>query len=145
MFGFMTPLLEGFGFDEAQQLIAVVCLVNFLSNFAGGLLSSIFLANAGPQRPRKRHEKISFRMALLAEVFMILFAVYYHGWLSGDITIPQLVYWIAALLISPLMAYIGAQITYLIFQKKIEANEAAYMKWLVQQKAKQAAPAEKKA
>jgi hypothetical protein len=30
---------------------------------------------------------------------------------------------------APLLAFIGAQITYLVFHKKIEANRAAYQRW----------------
>ena len=137
MFGFMSPLLESFGFDESQQLIAAICLVNFLSNFAGGLMSNILVAYSGPQRPRRRRERIGFRLTLMAEILMIVFALYYHGWLISSVTIPQIVYWFAAFLIAPLLAYIGSQITYLVFQKRIEANEAAYMKWVAQRRLKQ--------
>ncbi len=52
----------------------------------------------------------------------------------STMTVPHLVYWCFTLLASPILAYIGAQISYLIFSKKIEANRAAYRKWEMKQR-----------
>lgn len=129
MFAELKPVLEGFGFTHLHTMISMVCLLMFLGNFMGGLLASIMNAYGGPQKPRKMTDKISFRLCLSSELFLMIFAAYYHFWLIEDIQLPHIVYWISTLLISPLLAYIGAQITFLIYQKKIEANEEAYRRW----------------
>lgn len=129
MFAEIKPILEGFGFTHLHTMISTVCLLMFLGNFMGGLLASILVAFSGPQKPRKMYDKISFRLCLSSELFLVIFATYYHLWLIEDIQLPHIVYWVSTLLISPLLAYIGAQITYIVYQKKIQANEDAYRRW----------------
>lgn len=134
----IETFLNLFGFTKYQYMIAAVCVVILLANFAGGLMSSVILANAGPQKERPFTDRIAFRMALMSEIALVIFAIYYHIALIQDVTSTHVVYWCFTLLAAPLLAFIGSQITYLVFSKKIEANKIAYRKWEFKQRQRRA-------
>ena len=135
----LVELIESFGFSEMQTMIIMISMVFLLANFLGGFLNSIFLANGGPIRRRKPMDRMSVRLVLLSELFVFLWAAYYHAMVVATIQIEHVIYWIATLLVAPLLAFIGSQITYLIFRKKIDANYKAYARVLAKRKAKREA------
>ena len=135
----LLDIVVAFGFNEMQTTIVLISMVFFLVNIVGGFMSSIFLAFGGPIRRRKPMDRMSVRMLLLAELFLFLWAFYYHAMVVVSISIEHAIYWAASLIIAPLLAYIGAQITYLIFRKKIEGNIKAYLKVLAKRKAQREA------
>ncbi len=126
----LNQVLLLFGFTELTYMIGVVCMLTLLGNFLGGLLHGILLAYGGPIKPRKLFDRMSVRMSIASELFILSFALYYHIMLIEDLVIAHLVYWAFALLAGPILAFIGSQITHLIFAKKIEANEKAYKDWV---------------
>ena len=110
-----------FGFKEGPLIIAILCIVVLLGNFAGGLIGNIMLAMADrPITERPLLQRTSFRLAAASEFFFIAYIVYYHTVLATGIVIAQGIYWIFYVLAAPLLAMIGAQIGYLIYKKKIE-------------------------
>lgn len=125
----VKEILVLFGFTKHQMFIAMVCLVVLLGNLAGGLLRSMIVAYSGPTKPRKLTDTIAFRMLLISELMLLLFAFYYHVIMIGEVEASHIVYWSFTVISAPVLAYIGAQITYLVFQKRIEANKKAYIKW----------------
>lgn len=127
--GIVEQILTLFGFTTHQMFIAAVCSVVLLGNFFGGLMRNIALAFGGAIKPRPITQTIGFRAALVSEVAIIIFALYYHAVLLGNVTAIQVIYWVFTLLSAPVLAYIGAQITYLIFQKRIEDRVKAYIAW----------------
>jgi hypothetical protein len=119
----IESVLRLFLFSEHLLLIAMVCVVIFLGNFFGGLVYSIVIAYTGPRQERPLKERMSFRLSLMSELFLVIYAFYYHAVLIQRIELAQVFFWIFALIISPLLALLGAQITHVIFAKEIEANK----------------------
>lgn len=132
----LINLVETFGFSQMQTMIILISLVFLLTNFLGGFLNSIFLAFGGAIKRRKAMDRMSVRLILLSELFVLLWAFYYHAMVVVTVSIEHIVYWIATLLVAPLLAFIGSQITGLIFQKKIKANYKAYAQVLARRRAK---------
>ena len=64
--------------------------------------------------------RTSFRLAVVAELMLIIYIVYYHTVLVPGIETAQMIFWGFMVLASPLLAAIGAQLTYVAFAKKIE-------------------------
>jgi hypothetical protein len=126
---FVEQLLILFGFTKHQMFIAAVCSVILLGNFCGGLVRNLILAFGGPIHPRPLTQTLGFRAVLASEVLLILFAFYYHSMLIGYVTAIHVIFWIFTLLSSPVLAYIGSQVTFLIFQKQIEDRVKAYLVW----------------
>ena len=118
--------LMSFGFTKDSLIVAIICLVVLLGNFTGGLLSNILIAQGGPIPPRKLTEKTSFRLALVSELMLLVYAVYYHAALMGSINTAQIIYWGFTLMAAPLLAALGAQLSYVAFSKKIEKLKADY-------------------
>ncbi len=145
MFGFMDVILKMFGFTDLQYFIAIFCLVIFLCNLLGGLITSIILAYSGPIRPRRMAEKLSVRWCLFSDLLMIVFAVYYHAALVHSIEPSHVVYWLFALIAAPLLAFIGSQITGLVFAKRIEDNKREYIRRVNAMRAAKRARAEQRA
>ncbi|TCS60381.1 hypothetical protein [Varunaivibrio sulfuroxidans] len=114
--------LDAFGFTQMQSWIVLVCLLVFLGNFLGGMLYSISRAYLGAITPRKLSERISFRLFLLSELFLVVFIVYYHGALIGYVYPGHILFWISAMIIAPLLAIIGSQAMYLLLSKQINKN-----------------------
>lgn len=129
-------ILTLFGFTQLTLIIPVVCIMMMLGSFLGGLLRGIILAMGGPIRPRKLFERMSFRAILMGEIFVGGFAGYYHGIIIESIELTHMVYWGFTLLAAPVLAFIGAQITGLIYAEKIEANIKAYAEWVKAQRNK---------
>lgn len=128
MLPFVKQILILFGFTKYQMIIAVFCLVILLGNFLGGLLRSIILAHGGPLKPMKTTQTMGFRLVLMSELFMLIFALYYHGMLIQTIDVSHVIYWIFAITSAPVLAFMGSQITYLVFEKKITENYKKYRK-----------------
>lgn len=126
---FIKFILDMFEFSVDQYMVASVCTVVLLGNLCGGLLANLIVAFSGPRRTYKLKDKISFRLVMLSNVSLILFAGFYHVAVLKEIGFRHVVYWCSTLTSAPLLGYIGAQITYLIFAAKIDANRLAYKKW----------------
>lgn len=135
----LIEMIGSFGFSEMQTTILLISLVFLLANFLGGFLNSIFLAFGGAIKRRKPMDRMSVRLMLLSDLFVVLWAFYYHAMVVVAIQIEHVVFWVATLIMAPLLAFIGSQITGLIFAKKIDANYKAYAKVLARRKAKLAA------
>lgn len=136
MSNMLYDIVEAFGFNEMQATIVLIAMVFFLANLIGGFMSSIFLAFGGAIKRRKTMDRMSVRLLLLGELFIFLWAFYYHAMVVVTISLEHFVFWVASLVIAPLLAYIGSQVTYLIFRKKIDANYKAYAKILAKRRAK---------
>jgi hypothetical protein len=110
-----------FGFTKDSLVVAIICLVVLLGNFTGGLISNILLVQGRTIKERKLTEKTSFRLALVSELMLVMYAVYYHVALVPGINAAQMIYWTFTLLAAPVLAMFGAQLSYVAFAKKIEA------------------------
>lgn len=117
----LEKLIMSFGFTRDSTVIAIICVVVLLGNFAGGLMSNIILAQGKMIRERKLLEKTSFRLVVVSDLMLLIYAVYYHAMLVQSVNVAQLVYWAFTLIAAPLLAALGAQASYLAFAKKIEA------------------------
>ena len=126
----IEDILILFGFTELTYIIGAICMLILLGCFLGGLMHGIILAHGGPIRPRKFFDRMSVRGMLVAEIFMVVFALYYHGVMIESIKMSHVVFWSISLPGAPVLAFIGAQITGLIFSKKIADNKRAYQIWL---------------
>jgi hypothetical protein len=122
----LEKFLMSFGFAKDSLIVAIVCLLVLLGNFTGGLLSNILLAQGGPIPDRKLTEKTSFRLALVSELMLLIYAVYYHAAVTQSINTAQIIYWGFTLLAAPLLAALGAQLSYVAFAKKIDKLKAAH-------------------
>ena len=112
--------MESFGFKEDPFIIAILCIMVLLVNFAGGLMSNIIAAFGGPIKVRKLTARTSFRLVVASEFFLIAYIVYYHTILVTGVGLAQVIYWGFTLLAAPILAALGAQLMYLAFAKKIE-------------------------
>ena len=122
----LEKFLMSFGFAKDSLIVAIVCLLVLLGNFTGGLMSNILLAQGGPIPKRKLTEKTSFRLALVSELMLLIYAVYYHAAVTQSINTAQIIYWGFTLLAAPLLAALGAQLSYVAFAKKIDKLKAAH-------------------
>ena len=118
--GYLEETLETFGFTQDSAIIAIMCVVVLLGNFSGGLIANILLSFGGPIPERKLTQRTGFRLALVSELILIVYIVYYHTILVTDITMAQVIYWVFTLLAAPLLAAFGAQLGYVAMSKKIE-------------------------
>ncbi len=112
--------MKSFGFTQDPITIAMICLLVLLGNFAAGMFTSIILAFSGPIQERKITQRTSFRLALMSELFLIAYVVYYHAVLVSQLNTEQVIFWGFTLLAAPLLAALGAQLTYIAFAAKIE-------------------------
>ena len=113
--------IVSFGFREDPFLVGILCIVVLLFNFTGGLFSNIILAMSGHQIiERPLVQRTSFRLAAASEFFFLAYIVYYHAVATSEIVIAQVIFWIFTVIVAPLLAMIGAQISYLGFKAKIE-------------------------
>jgi hypothetical protein len=122
----LEKFLMSFGFAKDSLIVAIVCLLVLLGNFTGGLMSNILLAQGGPIPKRKLTEKTSFRLALVSELMLLIYAVYYHAAVTQSINTAQIIYWGFTLMAAPLLAALGAQLSYVAFAKKIDKLKAAH-------------------
>ena len=116
----IEEFMKTFGFTADAFTIVIICALVLLVNFAGGLFSQIILAFGGPIHERKLTQRTSFRLALVSELFLIIYIVYYHTVLIPGFETAQIIYWAFILLASPLLAAIGAQLIYVALSDKIE-------------------------
>ncbi|MBC8338587.1 MAG: hypothetical protein ISR51_02285 [Rhodospirillales bacterium] len=117
----IEDFMKSFGFPETDALtIIIVCTLVMMVNFAGGLFSKIILAFGGPIIERSLTQRTSFRLALVAELFLMIYIIYYHTALVPGIETAQMIYWGFVVLASPLLAMIGAQLSFVAFATKIE-------------------------
>jgi hypothetical protein len=116
----IEDFMKTFGFTLDALTLFFICALFLLINFAGGLFSNIILSFGGPIRERSLTSRTSFRMAAMAEFFLIVYVVYYHTVLIPVITTAEMIFWGFIFLAGPLMAALGAQLTYVAFAKKIE-------------------------
>ena len=132
--------IVSFGFKEGPFIVAILCIVVLLGNFAGGLIGKIMLAMADrPITERPLLQRTSFRLAAASEFFFIAYIVYYHTVLTSGIVIAQVIYWVFYVLAAPLLAMIGAQIGYLIYAKKIDSLKTKATKIDKQERAEEMA------
>lgn len=139
MYYFVELVKELFGFTKYEFIITTISFLLLMSNFCGGLLYNVIRAHGRPQKERPLKDRISFRLFLLSWFFILLFAVYYHTVLISNVTIAHMAFWGVTLVLAPALASFGAQISYVIFQKKIEANKKAYKDWVAKKRAAKAA------
>lgn len=126
----LDGILVLFGFTKLTYMIGIVCMLTLLGNFLGGLLHGILLGYGGPIKPRKLSDRMSMRACLMSELFILIFALYYHAVLIEEVILAHVVYWAFTLLAAPILAFIGSQVTQLTFAKKIEVNKRAYRDWV---------------
>jgi len=131
----LEQVLKLFGFNEMTDSIGIICLLVLLGNFFGGLMNSVVLAMGGPIKRRKLFDRISFRACLFSELLLLVFAFYYHAVLVQSIAVVHIVYWTFTLLSAPVLAYIGSQITYLIYGDQIQKNYRLYKQLMQKKKA----------
>ena len=123
----IDTFMTSFGFGKNTFIIGIICLVVLLGNFTGGLIRSILLSQGGPIRERPLTKRTSFRIVMVAEMLIFVYAGYYHTVLVPGITTPQMVYWTFIFLAAPLLAAIGAQLTYVAFAGKIEELKEEFL------------------
>lgn len=128
-----------FGFTEFRFIITILGILLLLGSFFGGLLFNIIRAHGRPRKDLLLKERISFRLHLLSLLFVVLYALYYHLMIIGKISFPQIAYWGCILALAPALASFGAQITYVIFGRQIEANRTAYRDWVIKKSDEKAA------
>ena len=113
--------MGSFGFREGPFIVAILCIVVLLVNFMGGLFSNIILAlNGRPIVKRPLVQRTSFRLAVASEFSFISYIVYYHTILTSGIVVAQVIFWNLFAIGAPMLAILGAQISYLGFKKKID-------------------------
>ena len=54
---FLDKTLESFGFTQDTTIVAIICIVVLLGNFAGGMMANILIAFGGPIEKRKLTER----------------------------------------------------------------------------------------
>ena len=116
----IDEFMGSFGFKEEPLILLIICVLALLLNLTGGLFTNIIRGMGGPIKKTSLMSRTSFRLALVAELFLIIYIVYYHTVLVPGLETAQMIFWGFMLLASPLLALIGAQLTYLAFAKKIE-------------------------
>ena len=112
--------MESFGFSVEALTLFFICALILMMNLAGGLFSNIILSFGGPIHDRGLTKRTSFRLALVSELFLIIYIAYYHTVLVPGIEVAEMIFWGFMVLAAPLLAAIGAQLTYVAFASKIE-------------------------
>jgi len=116
----VTEFMGSFGFKEEPLIIIIGCSLILLGNFTGGMFSNIILSFGGPIFEKPLTKRVSFRFAMASLLLLIIYIAYYHTVLIPGIETAQIIYWGFMVLSSPLLAAIGAQLTYVVFAKKID-------------------------
>jgi len=126
----LYQLIESFGFPKTDSdILAIICLLVLMGNFTGGLLSNIMVAHGGPIQERKITERTSFRLAAFSVSAFALYIVYYHAVTVTAVSTAQIIFWCFNLLCAPLLAALGAQLSYVLFASKIEGLKKEYKDW----------------
>lgn len=122
--GGIEDFMKTFGFSQNDALtIIIICVLVMMVNFAGGLFTSIIRAFGGPIKPSKLTGRTSFRLALVSELFLIIYVIYYHTVLFPGIETAQIIYWAFVILSAPLLAAIGSQLIHVAMGAKIQELE----------------------
>ena len=116
----IEEFMGSFGFKEEPLILLIICIVTLLLNFTGGLFTNIIRGMGGPIFEKSLMSRTSFRLALVAELFLIIYIVYYHTVLVPGLETAQMIFWGFMVLAAPLLALIGSQLTYVAFAGKIE-------------------------
>ena len=124
-------------------MVQMACLVMLLGNLIGGLVSTVLFAFDKPAAPRKYIEKPSARLFIISEVILIAFAFYFHSTVKLNITSWEIGYWVATILMAPLFAFVGSQISKITFKEKLAANQRAWEKIMAKRKAQEEEKAKK--
>lgn len=132
-------LLKAFNFKEMHVWIATVSAVLFLFSLLGGMISALFFVNSNALRPRPLKERISFRMLIMGEVLLLTFVFFYHVFMIEGMTLSHIIYWAAAMVIMPLLAFIGSQVMLVSYSARMKAKDDA---WKTQRRAIRAKRAE---
>ena len=64
--------------------------------------------------------RTSFRIVIVAELLIFVYAGYYHTVLVPGINTTQIIYWAFVFLASPLLAVRGAKLSYIAFDSRID-------------------------
>lgn len=116
----IEDFMKTFGFTTDSLTIIIICSLVLLGNFAGGLFTNIIRSFGGPIKSLSLTKRTPFRLALVSELFLIIYIVYYHTVLVPGIETAQIIYWVFIVLSAPLLAAIGSQLMYIAFAAKIE-------------------------
>lgn len=119
-------------------MVQMACLVMLLGNLVGGLLSTVLHAFEKPAAPRIFIHKPSARLFVISEIVFIAFAVYFHTIDKHNFTNWEMGYWIATILMAPIFAIVGSQISKIALAEKLAANRRAWQKIDAKRKAKAA-------
>lgn len=132
-------LLKAFNFKEMHVWIATISAILFLFSLLGGMISALIFVNSKALRPRPLKERISFRMLIMGEVLLLTFVFFYHVFMIEQMSLSHIIYWASAIVIMPLMAFIGSQLMLVSYSGKMDAKDVA---WKKQQRAIRAKRAE---
>ena len=116
----IEEFMGSFGFKEDPLILLIICVLALLFNLTGGLFTNIIRGMGGTIFEKSLISSTSFRLALVAELFLIIYIVYYHTVLVPGLETAQMIFWGFMVLAAPLLALIGAQLTYVAFAGKIE-------------------------
>ena len=105
----IEEFMESFGFSVEALTLFFICALILMMNLAGGLFSNIILSFGGPIHDRGLTKRTSFRLALVSELFLIIYIAYYHTVLVPGIEVAEMIFWGFMVLAAPLLAAIGAQ------------------------------------
>ena len=84
--------MKSFGFTQDPLIIIIVCALALMGNFAGGLFSNIILSFGRPIFERSMTQRMSFRLTLVSELFLIIYIAYYHTVLVTGIETAQMIF-----------------------------------------------------
>lgn len=132
-------LLKAFNFQEMHVWIATVSTILFLFSLLGGMISALFFVNSKALRPRPFKERISARMLIMGEVLLLTFVFFYHVFMIERMSLSHIIYWAAAMVIMPLLAFIGSQLMLVSYSARMKTKDD---EWKKQQRAIRAKRAE---
>ena len=138
----IEEFMGSFGFKEEPLILLIICILALLLNFTGGLFTNIIRGMGGPIFEKSLMSRTSFRLALVAELFLIIYIVYYHTVLVPGLETAQMIFWGFMVLAAPLLALIGAQLTYVAFAGKIEDLKKQAIRMEREQMQEETAPPE---
>lgn len=132
--GYLDPLLSFFKFTQDTDIVAAACLVLMLASVVGGMLANILRAFGGPLKPIPFSQTNGFRILLFYELCLIAVMFYYHAMVVGRISAVQGVFWVTTMMSVPVLWFIGATTTHVIFWAKIAARKKAYKEEVARKK-----------
>jgi len=103
------------------MFLLIICTMILLLNFTGGLFSNIIISFGRPFVEKPLTKRTSFRLAVVTELILLIYIGYYHTVLAPGLETAEIIYWGFVVLAGPLLAALGAQITYIAFAKKIDS------------------------